>query len=68
MRDSHFCEMRWYSEISTAAFCESLDLVCPLSQSFDLQGNDISKAMIFPLDPKKVGSRLQEPFFIRSVF
>ncbi|KAG0580342.1 hypothetical protein KC19_4G166300 [Ceratodon purpureus] len=26
MRDSHFCEMRWYSEISTAAFCESLDL------------------------------------------
>lgn len=26
MRDSHFSEMRWYSEISTAAFCESLDL------------------------------------------
>lgn len=26
MQDSHFSEMRWYSEISTAAFCESLDL------------------------------------------
>ncbi|XP_024391015.1 uncharacterized protein [Physcomitrium patens] len=26
MRDSHTSEMRWYSEISTAAFCESLDL------------------------------------------
>ena len=31
MRDSHFSEMRWYSEISTTAFCESLDLVCFLS-------------------------------------
>nr|PNR57530.1 hypothetical protein PHYPA_004524 [Physcomitrium patens] len=26
MQDSHFSEMRWDSEISTAAFCDSLDL------------------------------------------
>lgn len=27
MCEAHFSEMRWYSELSTTAFCEALDLV-----------------------------------------
>ncbi|XP_024374539.1 uncharacterized protein [Physcomitrium patens] len=49
MRDSHFCEMRWYSEISNAAFCESLELRRILLQKRQLLGSGKQRSP--PLEP-----------------